>query len=166
MTEILFYHLERAKLEQVLPGLLEKSLLRNWKALVLTGHSEHLPDLDNDLWTYRDDSFLPHALSEQSAQPATEKILLTGSEKQVSHPPNNANILFLVEGAIVAPEDMRNYERCVVIFDGRDDEALGEARSFWKKIKDHNPNQEDGAGTKFSPTYWRQSANGKWEKQG
>ena len=37
MTEILFYHLERAALESVLPGLLEKSLERGWKAVVRAG---------------------------------------------------------------------------------------------------------------------------------
>jgi len=37
MTEILFYHLERATLESVLPGLLEKSLERGWRAVVRAG---------------------------------------------------------------------------------------------------------------------------------
>ena len=37
MTEVLFYHLERARLEGVLPGLLEKSLERGWKAVVRAG---------------------------------------------------------------------------------------------------------------------------------
>ena len=32
--EIWFYHLERSTLDQVLPGLLEKTLQRGWRALV------------------------------------------------------------------------------------------------------------------------------------
>ena len=36
MTEILFYHLERQPLEDVLPRLLERSLERGWKVVVQT----------------------------------------------------------------------------------------------------------------------------------
>ena len=62
MTEILFYHLESGRLEDVLPGLLEKTLERGWRAVVQTGTKERAESLDGFLWTYRDESFLPHAV--------------------------------------------------------------------------------------------------------
>ena len=34
MTDVLFYHLERSRPEEVLPTLLEKTLKRGWRALV------------------------------------------------------------------------------------------------------------------------------------
>ena len=40
MTEVLFYHLERRPLEQVLPQLLEKTLERGWRAVVQTSSDE------------------------------------------------------------------------------------------------------------------------------
>ena len=61
MTEVWFYHLERTGLEQALPELLEKTLQRGWKALVRAPEAERLEHLDSWLWTYRDESFLPHA---------------------------------------------------------------------------------------------------------
>ena len=36
MTETLFYHLERRSLEDILPGLVEKSLQRGWRAAIKT----------------------------------------------------------------------------------------------------------------------------------
>ena len=60
MTEVLFYHLERQPLDRVLPSLLEKTLERGWKAVVRCGSEQRLEALDLALWTYRDDSFLPH----------------------------------------------------------------------------------------------------------
>ena len=36
MTETLFYHLERRALEDVLPGMVEKSLERGWRAVIRT----------------------------------------------------------------------------------------------------------------------------------
>ena len=64
MTEVLFYHLQNAPLERVLPDLLERSLQRGWRAIVRAGGKERLEALNNTLWTYRDDSFLPHGTAE------------------------------------------------------------------------------------------------------
>jgi DNA polymerase-3 subunit chi len=51
MTELLFYHLTRRRLEQVLPELLEKTLQRGWRAVVKGGTPERIDDLNNVLWT-------------------------------------------------------------------------------------------------------------------
>ena len=61
MTEVLFYHLQNMSLENVLPPLLEKSLERGWRVVVQSTSEERADALDAHLWTYRDDSFLPHA---------------------------------------------------------------------------------------------------------
>src|SRR4051812_30324096 len=61
MTEVLFYHLQNMSLEAVLPPLLEKSLERGWRVIVQATSEERAEALDAHLWTYRDDSFLPHA---------------------------------------------------------------------------------------------------------
>ena len=61
MTEVLFYHLQDMSLENVLPSLLEKSLERGWRVVVQSTSQERADALDAHLWTYRDDSFLPHA---------------------------------------------------------------------------------------------------------
>src|SRR3954471_24492685 len=61
MTEVLFYHLQNMSLESVLPPLLEKSLERGWRVVVQSTSPERTEALDAHLWTYSDDSFLPHA---------------------------------------------------------------------------------------------------------
>ena len=94
MAEILFYHLERAALEDVLPGLLEKTRERGWKALVRVGSDERAAALDSHLWTYREESFLPHALL-RDPHPAEQPILLTALPGN----PNGAEVLFFVDGA-------------------------------------------------------------------
>ena len=59
--EVWFYHLERQGLDQVLPTLLERTLQKGWRALVRANSAERVEHLDGWLWSYRDDSFLPHA---------------------------------------------------------------------------------------------------------
>jgi len=104
--------------------------------------------LDGLLWTYRDESFLPHgAAGDAERQP----VWLTEGE----HLPNDPQILFLVDGACADPDAIGGLERCVVIFNGNDEEALADARGFWKASKDKG----------HDVTYWKQSAEGRWEKQ-
>lgn len=148
MPELWFYHLERSELERALPPLLEKSLARGWRALVRGGSPERLDALDTILWTYRDDSFLPHG-RDGAANAERQPVLLTTGSANL----NNAQALFLIDGAEAG--DLSVFERACLLFDGRDEAALESARSRWKEIK--------AAGVAAS--YWRESASGKWEKQ-
>ena len=151
MTETLFYHLERRSLEDVLPGLVEKSLQRGWRAAIRTDSAERSDALDTLLWTYDDQSFLPHAQAgdgDAHAQP----VLISVEEGN----PNSAQIVFYVGGA--QPSDWNSLSelaRVVMLFDGRDETALAGARAAWKEAK--------AAG--HDVTYWKESPSGKFEKQ-
>jgi DNA polymerase-3 subunit chi len=144
MAELWFYHLERSEIEQAL----EKCLQRGWRALVRGGNTERLDALDASLWTYRDESFLPHG-RDTDANPARQPVLLTTAAGNA----NGAQALFVIDGA--EPGDLASFERACLIFDGRDENALNSARSRWKEAK------ESG----IVASYWRESAAGKWEKQ-
>jgi DNA polymerase-3 subunit chi len=147
MTEVWFYHLERTGLDQALPELLEKTLQRGWKAVVRTPLPERLEHLDDWLWAYRDDSFLPHAPASDPAAARQPILLTTGADNA-----NAADALFLVDGA--EPGDLSGYARCVVLFDGADPDQLARARRQWSSVK---------AGG-LAASYWRQKERG-WEKQ-
>jgi DNA polymerase-3 subunit chi len=147
-AEILFYHLERRPLAEALPLLVERCLERGWRAVVQAGSMERAAALDTLLWTFRDDSFLPHGLAGDGRE-GEHPVVLTADEAN----PNGAVVRFLVDGADLA--DATGYLRLVYMFDGRDDDAVAGARRIWKRHKD--------AGHPVS--YWRQSAQGRWEKQ-
>jgi len=152
MSEVLFYHLERQTLEQALPLLLEATLKRGWKAVVQTTSAERLSALDSHLWTYKDDAFLPHAAKGDARfadTAAAQPIWLTAEDEA----PNDANVLFLVDGAARAAID--GFERTVFMFDGRDEDNVARARARWSELKE--------AGHEL--TYWQQSAEGKWEQK-
>ena len=117
MTEVLFYHLQNMTVENVLPPLLEKSLERGWRVVVQSNSPERADALDAHLWTYRDDSFLPHATWRVS-DAADQPIVLAVEEDN----PNGANVRFLVDNAAL-PQDAQGYERMVLLFDGDDPDA-------------------------------------------
>ncbi len=76
MTEILIYQLQRQPLERVLPALIEKSLERGWRVIVQAASEARLEALDARLWTFRDDSFLPHG-TWREAEAGQQPVLLT-----------------------------------------------------------------------------------------
>ena len=148
MTEIFFYHLQNQPLEAALPRLLEKSLERGWRAVVQATSPERLSALDDHLWTFADESFLPHG-TDKDPDPAEHPVLLTLSDGNR----NGANVRFLVDGAAF-PADGEGYERIVVLFDGNDPDALAGAREQWRSVK--------AAG--HDATYWQQDERGRWAK--
>lgn len=152
MVETLFYHLERRSLEEVLPGLVEKSLQRGWRAAIKTDSAERSDALDTLLWTYDDQSFLAHA-QQGDGDAAAQPVLITVEEGN----PNSAEIFFYVGGAMPADWDsLKSLARVVLLFDGKDTEALAQARAAWKEAKT--------AG--HDVTYWKETPGGKFEKQG
>jgi DNA polymerase-3 subunit chi len=149
MTEILFYHLVRQPIEKVLPALLERSLDRGWRVVVQVASEERVEALDAHLWTFRDDSFLPHG-TWREPQAREQPILLTVNDDN----PNGASVRFLVDGAPV-PADAAAYERIVLVFNGDDPEALDAARSHWSAAKQQG----------FDVTYWQPDERGRWQRK-
>jgi DNA polymerase-3 subunit chi len=149
MTEVLFYHLQDMTLENVLPSLLEKSLERGWRVVVQSTSEERADALDAHLWTYREDSFLPHA-TWRSGEAEDQPILLTVADAN----PNRANIRFLVDNAAV-PADAAAYDRLVLVFNGDDADALAAAREAWSACKTRG----------FGVTYWQADERGRWQRR-
>jgi len=149
MTEVLFYHLQDMTLENVLPPLLEKSLERGWRVVVQSTSDERADALDAHLWTYRDDSFLPHT-TWRARDAEDQPIVLAVEESN----PNRANVRFLVDSAPL-PEDSGSYERIVLVFNGDDNEALAAARTAWTDCKTRG----------FEVTYWQADERGRWQRR-
>lgn len=147
MAEVWFYHLTDSTLEATLPGLLEKSLERGWRAVVQTGSEERRDTLDAHLWAWSEESFLAHATDRESMLDH-QPIVLTCADIN----PNGAAIRFLCDGASLC--DLDGYARAVFLFDGHDQSQLEAARDHWKTLK--------SAG--HVVTYWQQ-AGGRWEKK-
>jgi len=155
VSEVLFFHLERASLEDTLPVMLERTRERDQKrAVVRIGTPERMETLDAHLWTYSEQTFLAHGTAAEGHKSRQPIYLTTENDN-----PNQAQVLFLVDGAV--PDDwsapsLRDYSRIVLMFDGRDEGALNAARAQWRTC------QQAG----HDATYWKQSPAGKWKKQG
>ena len=148
MTEVRFYHLTRTALENALPQMLEKTLERGQRAVVIAGSEERVEALNAWLWTYEERGFLPHG-SARDGHAEQQPVWLTAEDEN----PNGARVLFLTDGA--SAESLADYELCAILFDGRDETAVGAARDRWRGLKE--------AGHEV--TYWQQDDRGRWAQQ-
>ena len=148
MTEISFYHLLHTPLERALPKLIEKVLESGARAVVRTGSTERAEALNGALWTYDQDSFIPHGTA-RDGNAALQPVWITADEEN----PNGADILVLADSAESA--DIGSYRRCLEMFDGRDDAAVADARRRWSAYKD----------AAHDLAYWQQTEGGGWEKK-
>ena len=148
MTEVRFHHLERRRLDQALPRLLEGALEEGRRVVVRASSGERVAALNERLWTYDDASFLPHGAA-GDGDPATQPVFLTSEIEN----PNAATMLVRLSG-VEAGEQDDAFDVVVLMFDGRDETALAEARDEWRRLKDQGR----------TISYWRESDEGGWER--
>jgi DNA polymerase-3 subunit chi len=149
VAEVLFYHLSSSPIERNLPEMLEKALARGWRVILRCGSEPGMAQLDAQLWTYRDDAFLPHGTT-AAGHPARQPIYLTLGDEN----PNDARVLMLVDGARATPQEMAGFDRTCLIFDGADPRALESARTDWRLVR--------AAG--LPAVYWAQEG-GRWVRK-
>ena len=147
MPEFRFHHLERRRIEQALPDFLEAAYSEGRRVVVQTPSREWRDALNERLWTYREDSFLPHGAA-GDGDPATQPIYLTETDDT----PNGARFRVLLGPADASRFSGADLDQVIVLFDSRDEAAMAEARTAWKQLKD--------AG--LGPSYWREGDEGGW----
>lgn len=148
MTAVNFYHLTSTPLERALPRLVEKAYTGGNRVLLIESNPERLDVLNQVLWTFSTLVFLPHGAVKDGA-PEDQPILLSPTADNL----NQADIAIITDGSQLA--DTSHFKRIIDMFDGNDDEAVGNARTRWKTY------QNSG-----SPlTYLRQTEQGNWEEK-
>ena len=148
MTEIRFYHLQTQSQMAALPQLLAKAAERGMRAVLKLQDEDQVEKMNEALWSFAPDSFLPHGSKKEGNAPRQPIWLTTEDEN-----PNGARVLFLGQGAQSAMQS--DFDLCCEMLDGQDEDAIVAARGRWKSYK------ESG----FTVTYWQQNPRGGWEQK-
>ncbi|RIA45859.1 DNA polymerase III chi subunit [Hephaestia caeni] len=139
-----FYHLTATPLDRVLPRLAERVVADGGRLLIVV-EDARLPALDRLLWTYKAESFLPHACA-GGDRDAAQPILLAAAPDAA----NGARNILLADG--VWREEALGFDRAFHLFD---EERIREARLTWKSLA-----TRDG----IDRRYWKQDDSGRWEQ--
>lgn len=146
-TKINFYHLTKTPLEKALPKLLEKVLASGDRTVVKANDNDRVEKLNKDLWTYTTKFFLPHG-SKNDSNHSRQPIYLTDEDEN----PNGSKVLAVVDNAEAS--EIKNFDKCLYIFNGLETEQVSKARNRWKIYKDEG----------FELVYWKQNEKGGWQQ--
>jgi DNA polymerase III subunit chi len=140
-----FYHLTHAPLDRVLPRIAERVLADGGRLLIVAEDAGERTRIDQLLWRYSPESFLPHGLAggpDDARQP-----VLIGEAVNAA---NGARNVALADG--MWREEALGFDRAFHFFDeGR----IAEARLAWKGLADREG---------VTRNYWKQNDEGRWEK--
>lgn len=147
MPDIRFYHLEQQTLEDALPGLLSKALEKGHRIVIKTSSEQEAESLNNHLWTYDPNSFLPHGTAKEGFK-EDQPVWLTCEDEN----PNGADVLILTHGT--ESDNVESYTLCCEMLNGKNPDHIQKARSRWQSYKENG----------YAVTYWQQTAKG-WDKK-
>jgi DNA polymerase III subunit chi len=134
-----FYHLTASPLERVLPSVAEK-VVAGGERLLVVAEPGLLARLDDQLWSYAKDSFLPHGRDRPAGQP-----VFLSPEPEAA---NGATNVALADGRW--RDEALGFARAFLFFDN---DARDDAREAWRALKS-KPEVE--------ARYWKQDERGKW----
>ena len=147
MTQIIFYSTAPLQVEKTLFALLEKSLEKGNKSLLLFKDKEKCLSINEQLWTYKQNSFLPH-ISEDDQIYDNIDIPVYLSTKNEN--PFKAELLFSIDGFL--PDNIDHFERVIIIIDVNDEILNEKYKNYYLDI---NKNFED-------IVFYKSDDNGKW----
>lgn len=136
-----FYNLAGAPLNRTLARIAERVLADGGRLLVVARDGAQLDRLDDDLWRYSAESFLPHG-----REGADQPVLLSETPDAA----NGARNIALVDGQW--RDEALAFDRAFHFFD---EETVVAARAAWKGLAAH-----EGVVRNF----WKRDDAGRWAR--
>ncbi|AGH48299.1 DNA polymerase III chi subunit, HolC [Sphingomonas sp. MM-1] len=140
-----FYHLASSPIERVLPRIAERLLVDGARLLVVCADDGQAARLDQQLWTYAADSFLPHGRAGDGGE-ALQPVLIAATADAA----NGARNIALADG--IWRDEALAFDRAFHLFD---DGSIDAARAAWKALA----GRED-----VVRNFWKQDESGRWAK--
>ena len=145
MMQVDFYHLTATPLDRALPQIAAKVVESGVRLLIVSARVDQRSEIDRLLWTYRPDSFLPHAQAD-SQDDARQPVLIADDVQAT----NGACYVALVDGEW--REAALAFDRAFHFFE---DAHIAQARDAWRGLS-----ERDG----IERRYWKQTDAGRWEQ--
>ena len=147
MTQIIFYSTAPLQVEKTLFALLEKSLEKGNKSLLLFKDKEKCLSINEQLWTYKQNSFLPHISEDDQIYDNIDVPVYLSTKNEN---PFKAELLFSIDGFL--PDNIDHFERVIIIIDVNDELLNEKYKNYYLDIY---KNFED-------IVFYKSDDNGKW----
>ena len=146
MSEIYFYNTSSRDFLRDITLLIERLYLLEHKVIVLCPDNNVSAIVDDYLWSYKDESFLPHSIADQDHS-ELDSIIISSHQLNLDF----YKILIVFKGSSISFDYSNNFEKVYYFFDDNSNDEREIARTLWKEAKK--------SGTKCK--YWQVQEN-KW----
>jgi len=140
-----FYHLTGAPVEAVLPRIAERILDERGRLLVVVEDDALAARIDARLWSWKPESFIPHARAGRGDEAAQPVLIATGTDAA-----NAARNIALADG--IWRDAALGFDRAFHFFG---DDSIEEARAAWRGL---------GGREDIERRYWKQDEAGRWSQ--
>ena len=149
LQNIDFYQLLGGQLDELATQLVEKCRAAGKRVMIYNATTSSQSQSEH-LWTVRDLSFLAHGIDTDEGQEfAPIWISSDATQNQIK-----AEFAILKDG--IVPSDIEQFERILVLFDGRDEPSLARARQQWKDWSSHYQGK---------CRYFAKTEEGRWQQK-
>ena len=133
LEKVYFYNSSQRDIVADIAVLAEKLFLKNDNILISCSDQETVSVVDDFLWAYREDSFIPHSIKNNEKTPGYPILITTSIDERYEH-----DILLVLNGGLIKEKDWQKFAKIYYFFDDQDNEEKENARSMWKNFSSLN----------------------------
>ena len=130
MTEITFVEVTASRMEMRACEIAEHSYAQGDRLQIIAIDEEQAARLDDLLWTYKPDNFVPHGLWKGMENEYTQPVVITTQKERV---PGIASLLTM---DYIPAEIVRLFSRVIHVVVVDNQERLEASRRYWTLLKD------------------------------
>ena len=141
-----FYNSSHRNVVADISLLIERLFKEKNSILVCCKDQETVEVIDNFLWAYKEDGFIPHSIETKEQSSVYPILITTAISENYKH-----NVLLALSGILIKEKDWRKFTKAYYFFDDQENEEKENARLMWKSLSALN----------IICKYWVNKAN-KW----
>ena len=97
--------------------------------LVYCKDYENVKIIDDFLWTYQDDGFIPHSIETKERSSIYPILITTNIHEDYEH-----NVLLALSGVLIKEKDWKKFSKAYYFFDDQENKEKENAREMWKSF--------------------------------
>ena len=129
LEKVYFYNSSQRDIVSDIGVLTEKLFLKNDRVVIFCADQETVTVVDDFLWAYKEDSFIPHSIKKNEKTTVYPILISTSIDEGYKH-----DVLLVLNGMLIKEKDWQKFSKIYYFFDDQDNKEKENARSMWKSF--------------------------------
>ncbi len=130
MTEVIFIEVFESRMEMRACEIAERAYLQGDKLQVIAADTHQADRLDELLWTFRPDSFIPHGLAKGEKDEIAPPVVITSEEEKL---PGYETLLMM---EYCQARTLLKFAQAIHLIVVDNQKRLDASRDYWTKLKE------------------------------